>query len=55
MLTLLLCLIIFCLIAIGLLVVTGIGIVFWPLLLILGIGLFIDIIAFKILFKKKKK
>lgn len=54
MLTLLLLLIIFCLIAITLLVITGIGIVFWPILLILGIGLIIDVIAFKHLFKKKK-
>ena len=54
MLTLMLLLIIFCLVAIALLVVTGIGIVFWPLLLILGVGLLIDVVVLKHLFKKKK-
>ena len=51
-----LCLLIFALaiIAIILLALTGIVAVAWPVLIILGIGLLIDIIFFKLIFHKKK-
>lgn len=41
-------------IAIILLVLTGIVVIAWPILIILGIGLLIDIIFFKLIFHKKK-
>ena len=55
MITLLLLLTAIVAIAIVALVITGVAIVAWPLIVILGIGLFLDIFFLKLLFKKKKK
>lgn len=44
-----------CIIAMLALVLGGAIAILWPLLLILAIGLIIDILVFKALFKKSKK
>lgn len=40
-------------IAIIALLVTGIAVVFWPVLIVLGVGLFLDILVIKSIFKKR--
>ena len=54
MITLCLVILIIAVLAIILLALAGIVVVAWPILLILGIGLLIDILVLKLIFRKKK-
>lgn len=53
MITLFLLIMAIAIIAIILLALAGIVVVAWPVLIILGIGLLIDILTFKLIFHKK--
>ena len=53
MITILLLLLVILVVAILALIIAGIGYLFWPVLLILGIGLVIDILTIKTLFKRR--
>ena len=55
MITLCLVILILAIVAILLLAIAGLITVAWPLLLILGIGLAVDILVLKLLFGKKGK
>ena len=55
MITLALIILVLAIIAVLLLGITGIVAIAWPVLLILGIGLAIDILTLKLLFKGGKK
>ena len=54
MITLCLLILALAIVAIILLALTGIVAVAWPVLIILGIGLLIDVLFFKLIFRKKK-
>lgn len=54
MITLCLIILILAIIAILVLAIAGIVAIAWPVLIILGIGLFIDILTLKIIFGRKK-
>lgn len=55
MITLCLVILILAIVAILLLAIAGLITVAWPLLLILGVGLAVDILVLKLLFGKKEK
>lgn len=55
MITLCLVILILAIVAILLLAIAGLVTVAWPLLLILGVGLAVDILVLKLLFGKKEK
>ena len=55
MITLFLILLALIIIAILLLALAGVAVIAWPVLLILGLGLLIDVLFFKLIFGRKKK